>query len=81
MSTPVLFILGAGPNIGLSVAKSFAAKGYKIALGARSFEEGISDEDGYYRLRIDLSKPEEVQQVFKKVTEKLGVPSVVVYNG
>lgn len=81
MSTPVLLILGAGPGIGLSVAKSFAAKGYKIALAARSLKEGSSDEDCYFRLRIDLSKPEEVQKVFSKVMEKLGTPTVVVYNG
>lgn len=81
MFTLVLLILGAGPGIGLSVAKSFAAKVYKIALASRSLEEGISDEDGYLRLRIDLSYPQEVQKVFSKVTTKLGIPSVVVYNG
>lgn len=80
MSTPVLLVLGAGPKIGLSVANAFAAKGYKIALAARSLEEGVG-EDGYLRLKIDLAKTEEIQKVFTQVKEKLGVPSVVVYNG
>jgi NAD(P)-dependent dehydrogenase (short-subunit alcohol dehydrogenase family) len=80
MSTPVLFLLGAGSGIGKSVADSFAAKGYKIALAARSLEEGLGS-DGYLRLRVDLSHPEEVQGAFTKVKEKLGTPTVVVYNG
>jgi NAD(P)-dependent dehydrogenase (short-subunit alcohol dehydrogenase family) len=80
MSTPVLFILGAGPKIGLSVANAFAAKGYKIALAARSMQDGVG-QDGYLRLQLDLSNTGEVQGAFAKVKEKLGIPSVVVYNG
>jgi len=80
MSTPVLLLLGAGSGIGNSVASSFAAKGYKIALAARSFEDGLGS-NGYLRLRLDLSNPEEIRSAFAKVTEKLGVPTVVVYNG
>lgn len=80
MSTPVLFILGAGPKIGLSVAKVFAAKGYKIALAARSFQDGVG-EDGFLRLHIDLANTEDIQAAFSKVKEKFGVPTVVVYNG
>ncbi|KAH8595852.1 hypothetical protein B0O99DRAFT_144823 [Bisporella sp. PMI_857] len=80
MATPVLLVLGAGPKIGLEVAKAFAAKGYKIALAARSFSDGVG-EDGYLRLKVDLANTEEVPKTFTKVTEQLGIPSVVVYNG
>jgi len=80
MSTPVLLVLGAGPKIGLSVAKAFADKGYKIALAARSLQDGVGD-DGYLRLKIDLVKTEEIKNIFTKVKEKLGIPTVVVYNG
>jgi NAD(P)-dependent dehydrogenase (short-subunit alcohol dehydrogenase family) len=80
MSTPVLFILGAGPKIGLSVANAFAAKGYKIALAARSVQDGIAD-DGCLHLQLDLADTKAVQEAFTKVKEKLGIPSVVVYNG
>ncbi|TVY27500.1 putative oxidoreductase [Lachnellula hyalina] len=79
MSPPVLLVLGAGPKIGLSVANAFAVKGYKVALAARSLEEGVG-EDGYLRLKIDLAKAEEIEKVFAQVKEKLGIPSVVVYN-
>jgi NAD(P)-dependent dehydrogenase (short-subunit alcohol dehydrogenase family) len=80
MSTPVLLVLGAGPKIGLSVAKAFADKGYKVALAARSLQDGVG-EDEYLHLKIDLANTEEIQKVFTKVKEKLGVPAVVVYNG
>ncbi|KAF2472601.1 putative short-chain dehydrogenase [Lindgomyces ingoldianus] len=80
MSTPVLFVLGAGPKIGLSVANSFAAKGYKVALAARSFQDGIG-EDGYLRLKLDLANTADVEKAFAKVKEAFGIPSVVVYNG
>lgn len=82
MSAPVLFVLGAGPKIGLSVGQAFAAKGYKVALAARSLQDGVG-EDGFLRLNIDFANkdPAGIQNAFAKVTEKLGVPSVVVYNG
>jgi NAD(P)-dependent dehydrogenase (short-subunit alcohol dehydrogenase family) len=80
MSNPVLFILGAGPKIGLSVANAFAAKGYKVALAARSVQDGVG-EDGYLRLQLDLSNTGEIHKAFTKVKEEFGIPSVVVYNG
>jgi NAD(P)-dependent dehydrogenase (short-subunit alcohol dehydrogenase family) len=78
--TPVLFILGAGPEIGQSVADAFAAKGYKVALAARSVQDGVAD-DGYLRLKLDLANTGDIAQAFAKVTKALGIPTVVVYNG
>jgi NAD(P)-dependent dehydrogenase (short-subunit alcohol dehydrogenase family) len=80
MSTPVLLVLGAGPKIGLAVANSFAAKGYKVALAARSLQEGVG-EDGFLRIKADFENAERVRDVFAKVRKELGIPSVVVYNG
>jgi hypothetical protein len=53
MSPPVLFILGAGPKIGLSVARVFAAKSCKIALAARSLQDGISEDKVLYLKTTD----------------------------
>ena len=79
---PVLLILGAGPNIGASLAAKFASYGYKIALVSRSLKPGTSAK-GYLNIVGDLSNPDvqHVPSIFKEVEEKLGTPSVVVYNG
>ena len=79
-SSPVLLILGAGSNVGQSVAQAFAAKGYKIALVSRSLKEEESTQD-QLNISADLSDPDSIIQIFSKVKESLGLPSVVVYNG
>jgi NAD(P)-dependent dehydrogenase (short-subunit alcohol dehydrogenase family) len=78
--TPVVLILGAGANIGSHIARTFAAKGYKVALSSRS----IRDEEttaGFLNIRGDMSDPNSVGDIFTKVRDALGQPSVVVYNG
>lgn len=79
-SSPILLILGAGANVGQTVAKSFAAKGYKVALAARKLNEADSTQDTV-NIQGDFSDPNSVAKVFEKVKAALGVPSVVVYNG
>ena len=80
MSQPVLLILGAGSNIGVHVTKTFATKGYRVALASRS--EPTIDAGQVLHVPVDLAKPELVPSVFRQVREKLGeFPSVVVYNG
>ncbi|KAJ4415142.1 hypothetical protein N0V82_007512 [Gnomoniopsis sp. IMI 355080] len=80
MSRPVLLVLGAGPGIGLFCARLFSAKGYKVALTSRSRAEGI-DEDGYLNIRLDLADTKGIQAAFAKVSESLGIPHVVIFNG
>lgn len=80
MSKPVIFILGAGPKIGQSVADAFAAKGYQVALAARSLQDGVGDT-GYLNVKLDLSDARAIEGAFAKVKRELGIPSVVVYNG
>ncbi|CAI7655908.1 unnamed protein product [Penicillium glandicola] len=78
-TSPVILILGSGPNIGQHVARVFAAKGYKVAQASRSLKEEDSNEDQVY-ISADLSKPDSVKDIFSKVKVSLGLPSVVVYN-
>jgi NAD(P)-dependent dehydrogenase (short-subunit alcohol dehydrogenase family) len=78
--TPVLLLIGAGPNIGAAVAKKFADNGCKVALAARSLSSGIQ-ENGYLHVKADLSNPESVPQIFRSVRENHGIPNIVVYNG
>jgi len=79
-STPVLLILGAGPNVGKSVSQTFAANGYRVALASRTSPESNDWKESLH-VKSDLSKPESVKEVFQQVHEKLGIPNVVLYNG
>ncbi|EED15807.1 short-chain dehydrogenase, putative [Talaromyces stipitatus ATCC 10500] len=78
-TSPVILILGSGPNVGHHVAQAFVAKGYKIALASRSVKEEDKNAD-LVRISADLSDPHCVKGIFSKVEASLGLPSVVVYN-
>lgn len=78
--SPVALILGAGSNIGQNVARAFAAKGYKVALAARSLKEEDSTPEQLH-VQSDFSDPNSVSKSFARVRERFGAPSVVVYNG
>lgn len=79
-ANPVVLILGSGPNVGQHVARAFAAKGYKVATTSRRQKEESSTAD-QVNIVSDLSDPESVIEVFSKIKELLGIPTVVVYNG
>jgi NAD(P)-dependent dehydrogenase (short-subunit alcohol dehydrogenase family) len=79
MSRTVL-ILGAGPNIGAALSTAFSALNYRIALASRSADASADTPDKLH-VKVDLSHPETVKPAFEHVESKLGVPSVVIYNG
>ncbi|KAK4244964.1 epimerase/ hydratase [Corynascus novoguineensis] len=74
----VVFILGGGPRIGHAVARKFSTQGYKVAIGRRNTDK--SELDGVLPVFVDLIKPETIEEAFREVESKLGVPNVVVYN-
>ena len=76
----VVLILGAGPKVGLPTAKAFVSKGYKVAIAARSLNEADST-DSQLNIKSDFANPDDVVSAFTKVKSKLGIPSVVIYNG
>ncbi|KAH7130954.1 hypothetical protein EDB81DRAFT_660323 [Dactylonectria macrodidyma] len=78
-SSPVALILGAGPAVGQTVGRAFAAKGYKVALSARSLKEEDSTPD-LLHIRSDFTDPSSIIDIFDQVKSKLGTPAVVVYN-
>lgn len=81
MEAPVVLVLGAGPNIGQSVASYFAKYGYKVALASRSRQDALN-ANGELELSVDLAKPDSVSDLFGKVKAEFAVPpSVVIYNG
>lgn len=78
--SPVALIIGAGPNIGQSVARKFASKGYKVGLAARSVKEA-DNTDSQLNIPSDFTKTDDVVKAFDRVKKTFGTPSVVVYNG
>jgi NAD(P)-dependent dehydrogenase (short-subunit alcohol dehydrogenase family) len=76
---PIVLILGAGPNIGKSVAEQFAAQDYKVVLTSRKEHEDANSSYSY--VKGDLADPKSVVDVFTTVRQLHGEPSVVVYNG
>ncbi|RDW81860.1 hypothetical protein BP6252_02972 [Coleophoma cylindrospora] len=78
-TSPVILILGAGPNIGQTVGRTFASKGYKVALASRSLSEADSTDD-QLNITSDFANPDDIVNAFAKVRKILGIPSVVVYN-
>lgn len=79
-TSPIILILGAGPRIGTSVAKAFAAKGYKVALASRKASEANNTANEVH-IQSDFADPCTVANTFSQVKASLGIPSVVVYNG
>jgi NAD(P)-dependent dehydrogenase (short-subunit alcohol dehydrogenase family) len=80
MAQNIILVLGAGPNVGLHVAKYFGQKGFKTAAVSRNPTEELRSAVDL-TIKADLEDPEVVKAIFDEVKAKLGVPNVVVYNG
>ncbi|MBU7583125.1 MAG: SDR family NAD(P)-dependent oxidoreductase [Nostoc sp. TH1S01] len=81
MATTAL-IVGAGNGLSASLARLFASEGMSVALAARRIDKlsTLSQEIGAVSFACDASQPNEVNQLFNDVEQKLGAPTVVVYN-
>lgn len=79
-ASPIALILGSGPRVGSSIAKSLAAKGYQIVVTSRH-GTGAKTPEGYFSLKADFNKPESIPSVFDTIKSEFNAsPSVVVYN-
>ena len=78
-ASKVILILGAGANVGASIAKKFASHGYKVAVTNRG---NTKLDESYLTIKADLSQPGNVKHVFATVEKEYGIsPGVIVYNG
>lgn len=80
-SSLVAFIIGAGSNVGGSVAALLKEKGYAVALGSRNPDIQKVKQDGYYPVKIDATEKDSIKAAFAAINTDLGPPNVVVYNG
>lgn len=76
---PTVLILGAGANIGLTAANTFADAGYKVAVASRTQPAELST--AFKHFVFDAAHPETVPTLFQDVTSEFGTPSVVIFNG
>ena len=81
-ANPVALILGAGPRIGISVAKKFASQGYKVAIVSRSSSgASTAPTEGFLSLKADFTKSDSIPALFNEVESEFHAPpSVIVYN-
>lgn len=76
----IVLILGAGANVGKSVAQKFASKGFKVAIASRTLTPEIQ-KLADISIKADFSNPATIKPLFDKVKSEIGTPSVVIYNG
>jgi short-subunit dehydrogenase len=82
-----LLLVGAGPGLGLAVARRFAAGGYRVTLVARSAgrlsELALSLDDTGAEINTveaDASNPEDLRARITELYSDEGAPGVVIYN-
>lgn len=78
----VALIVGAGAGLGAALARAFARAGLKVAIAARdtSHLDAIARTTGATAFACDAARPEDVALLFKRVSDTVGEPDVVVFN-
>jgi short-subunit dehydrogenase len=82
-----LLLVGAGPGLGMAVARLFATGGYRVTLVARS-TDGLGDlasslADTGSRIdtiAADASDPESLRMRMAELYDEYGAPGVIIYN-
>ena len=87
MEKPVIAVVGAGPGVGLAVARKFAREGYRVALVARrpeALDEYVAELDragvtarGF---PADAADEASLRSAFAEIRASMGSPEVLVYN-
>jgi NAD(P)-dependent dehydrogenase (short-subunit alcohol dehydrogenase family) len=78
----VALIIGVGPGLSASVARSFAKAGMKIALAARTTDDlgALASETGAAVFAADAADVTAVRKLFADVAAGVGDPYAVVFN-
>ena len=75
-------IVGAGPGISASVARSLRSAGLAVGLAARNVEKltPLAAEIGATTFAADAADPDAVARLFDEADARIGAPDLVVYN-
>jgi NAD(P)-dependent dehydrogenase (short-subunit alcohol dehydrogenase family) len=78
----VALIIGVGPGLSASIARSFAKAGMKIALASRSIDDlgPLAAETGAATFAADAVDVAAVKKLFVDVGASVGDPHAVVFN-
>src|SRR5699024_5676029 len=88
-NSEVVLITGASSGIGEEMAYEAARKGYRLVLCARNEQKlrlvaekcrFLSDEGMVWIFPMDLSEPENIEEVFERILEKTGRVDVLINN-
>lgn len=87
MSSPVYLVLGAGPGLGLGVARRFAQEGYVAVLATRTADDSAPlaatlEGEGHRAegVGVDLTDPDDVARVVIGIGERHGRIDVLHFN-
>jgi NAD(P)-dependent dehydrogenase (short-subunit alcohol dehydrogenase family) len=78
----VALIVGVGPGLSASIARTFAKTGMKIALAARSIDDlgALAAKTGAATFAADATDAAAVKKLFADVAASVGDPYAVVFN-
>lgn len=82
-----LLLVGAGPGLGMAIARRFAEGGYRVTLVARSTDglselaDGLADTGAQIdTIAADASEPERLGARMAELYDQQGAPGLIVYN-
>jgi NAD(P)-dependent dehydrogenase (short-subunit alcohol dehydrogenase family) len=75
-------VVGTGPGLSASVARTLSSAGLKVAVASRSLERlrPIAEAAGALPFAADAADPAAVARLFEEVEAAIGVPEVVLFN-
>ena len=86
-SKPLCTVIGAGPGIGIAVAKGFGSAGYRVAMVARNADNvlKLAAELGTAGVEArgfggDAGSEDSLRKTFGDIHQSLGPTAVLVYN-
>ncbi len=80
MTGRVVLVTGGNRGIGLSVAKSFATAGYRVAITSRADASSDITDAGILAVRCDVTDSASVDAAFSEIEQKLGPVEILVSN-
>src|SRR5271155_6248432 len=82
-----LLLVGAGPGLGMAVARRFADGGYRVTLVARrtdglgALADGLADTGAQiHTIVADASDPEGLGARMAELYKEQGAPGLIIYN-